>query len=115
MANAVEEFISRKVRPEHRGIVREIRRLMREFAPKAEEGIAYGILVWKGAKIFAVASPNKEGITFAFTHGTRFEDKYNLLRGRGKVGRHIKIKSVEEIKPAVLKYYIRQAVKREKM
>jgi hypothetical protein len=114
MANAVDEFISKKVRPEQRGIVREIRRLMREFAPDAEEGIAYGILVWRGRKIFAVANPYKDGITFSFTHGTEFEDKYGLLRGRGKVGRHIKIKSVEEIKPAVLKYYIRQALKRDK-
>lgn len=111
MANAVEEFITKKVRPEHRAIVREIRRLMREFAPDAEEGIAYGILVWKGTKIFAVANPYKDGITFSFTHGTQFEDKYGLLRGRGKVGRHIKIRSMEEPKPAVLKYYVRQAVK----
>ncbi len=112
MALAVNDYVKTHVLPQHQTIVRAIRDLMRDGAPDAEETIAYGLLVWKGRKIFATLSPNKQGITFSFTHGAEFEDRYGLLRGRAKVGRHILTKDLQTI-PAnetALRDYIRQAV-----
>ena len=108
---SVDAFVRLKVLPEYQSIVAMLRDLMRETAPNAREGIAYGIPVWKANRIFAVISPNKKGITFSFTHGTEFEDKYGLLKGVGKVGRHIKIKNIKEINKEALRYYIKQALK----
>lgn len=96
----VDEFIKQKVLPEYRPVVVLIRKLMREVAPNAQEYVAYGIPVWKGKKIFAVISPNKKGITFSFTHGSEFDDKYNLLRGAGKVSKHVQIADVKEANKA---------------
>jgi hypothetical protein len=107
----VDEFVKQKVLPEYKPVASLIRKLMREVAPGAKEYLAYGIPVWKGNKIFAVISPNKKGITFSFTHGSEFEDKYRLLRGVGKVSKHVGIANVKDVNKAALRYYIRQALK----
>jgi hypothetical protein len=109
----VDEFVKTKVLPEFQPIVAKIRELMSECAPDATEGISYGIPVFKKKKIFAVISPNKKGITFSFTHGTEFEDRYNLLRGVGSVSRHVKIKNLANVNKEALRYYIKQALEIE--
>jgi hypothetical protein len=107
----VEEFVDQKVQPEHREIVDGLRKLMREVAPNAEEVITYGILAWRANLMLAVISPTKKDITFAFSRGAEFEDKYGLLKGVGKKSKHVKIKSVQAINQEALEYYIKQALK----
>src|SRR5512141_1944067 len=97
MTLTVDEYVKTQVLPEYQDVVEAIRALMRDCAPNAKEDIAYGIPVWKVRKIFAVISPNKQGITFSFTHGAEFEDKYGLLKGAGKTSKHVKIKNVQAI------------------
>ncbi len=112
MTMTVDEYVKAKILPQHQDVVKAIRDLMRDCAPQAKEYIAYGIPVWKAKKIFAVISPNKKAITFSFTHGAEFEDKYGLLKGAGKVSRHVKIKTVQDLTAheAALRYYIQQAL-----
>jgi hypothetical protein len=109
----VDEFVKTRVLPEYQSIVAMIRQLMKDCAPNATETISYGIPVFKIKKIFAVISPNKEGITFSFTHGTEFEDKYHLLRGVGKVSKHVKLKNLANVNEEALRYYIKQALEIE--
>ena len=109
----VDEFVATKVLPQFREIVEMLRELVREMAPDAVEGISYGIPMFKRKKFFAVISPTKKDITFSFTHGAEFEDKYGLLRGYGKVSKHVKIKSLESVNKEVLKYYLTQALEIE--
>ncbi len=106
----VDEFVQAKVLPEFHPIVALIRDLMKECAPEATELVSYGIPAYKVRRIIAVISPTKKDITFSFSRGSQFEDKYNLLRGVGKSSKHIKIKKVEEANKDVLRYYIRQAL-----
>ncbi len=112
MTVTVDEYVKTNVLPEHQAIVKAIRDLMRECAPNAKEYIAYGIPVWKANKIFAVINPNKKAVTFSFTHGAEFEDKYGLLKGVAKVARHVKIKDIQEIpvNEAAIRSYIQQAL-----
>ncbi len=42
--------------------------------------------------------------------GAEFEDKYGLLRGVGKVSKHVKLKDVKDINKIALRYYIKQAL-----
>jgi uncharacterized protein YdhG (YjbR/CyaY superfamily) len=85
---------------------------MREAAPDAAEEIAYRIPMWRRRKyLFVYLNPTKKDITFGFTRGRQFEDKYGLLRGVGKSGMHLKFKTAAEVKPAVVRYYIKQAIK----
>ena len=110
----VDDFVKSKVLPEHQDIVAMIRELMREMAPNAIEMISYGIPVWKGKRIFAVISSNKKGITFSFSRGVQFEDKYGLLQGIGKSSRHVKIKNIKDVNKDTLRYFIEQAIEFDK-
>jgi hypothetical protein len=112
--NTVDEFIKHRVQPEHREIVGFLRKFMREVAPSAKEVVTYGILGWRGNLILAVISPTKKDITFSFSKGAEFEDKYDLLDGVGKVSKFVKIKSLKEINKSALKYYVKQALKLDK-
>lgn len=111
MPMTVDEFIKKKVPAKHHPTVRMIRRLMREAAPKAEEGFSYGMPMWKMKKMAAWLMPQPEYVSLGFTHGTSFEDKYGLLEGKGKVGRHIKLRSVKDVDEKKLTYYIKQMMK----
>ncbi len=106
----VDEFIKARVLPEYRPIAQALRTLMRENAPDAKEIISYGIPAFKRKRILAVISPTKKGITFAFSKGAAFEDRYGLLEGVGKVSKNVRISSVKEINRAALRYYIKQAL-----
>jgi hypothetical protein len=107
----VDEFVDTKVLPQFRPVVEMLRGLMREHAPDAREYIRYGIPNYKGNKGLAVISPTKKDITFAFSRGASFEDRYNLLQGVGHVSKHIKLKTVDDVAEEVLVYYIDQALK----
>jgi uncharacterized protein YdhG (YjbR/CyaY superfamily) len=106
----VDEFVKNKVLPEFQDIVALIRKYMKEMAPEAQELISYGIPVFKANRILAVISPTKKDITFSFSRGAEFEDRYNLLGGVGKTSKYIKYKKVDEVKRDVLEYYVKQAL-----
>ena len=108
-ASEVDAFVQARVQPEHHAIVAMLRKLMRECAPDAQEIISYGIPAWRGNLILAVLSPTKRDITFAFSRGAEFRDKYGLLKGVGHVSKHVKIKDVGAVNLDALRYYIKQA------
>lgn len=108
--NPVDDFVQQNVLPEHQAIVAMLRKLMRECAPKAKEQMSYGIPAWKNQRILAVISPTKKDITFAFSRGADFQDKYGLLQGVGKVSKHVKLKALKDINKPALRYYIKQAL-----
>jgi hypothetical protein len=112
MTLTVDEYVQTKIAPQHQDIVKALRDLMRDCAPKATEHIGYDMPVWKAKKLFAYITPNKNGITFSFTHGADFEDKYGLLKGTAKASRFVKIRNVQDIvvNEAALRDYIQQAL-----
>lgn len=108
--DSVDEFVKTRVASNLQPVVALIRSLMRECAPEAQEVISYGIPAYKVKTILAVISPTKTNVTFAFSRGAKFEDKYGLLRGVGKVSKHVKIKDTAHLNKAALRYYIKQAL-----
>jgi hypothetical protein len=106
----VDDFVRVRVLPELQPVAVFIRSLVRDCAPEAVEDFSYDMPVFRMRHIFAYFIPNKENITFPFTYGVRFEDKFNLLRGRGKHSRYVKIRDLEKVNLAALKDYIRQAL-----
>ena len=106
----VDEFIKTKVLPEFHPVVAEIRKSMKEYAPDAQEIISYGIPAYRVKRIIAVISPTKKDITLAFSRGAEFEDRYGLLKGIGKVSKHVKMKRLADVNIEALSYYIQQAL-----
>ena len=109
----VDAFVEERVLPEFRDIVAMVRALMRECAPEATERISYGLPMWIGNSTLAWISPSKRDITFGFTYGREFEDRYGLLKGAGKHARHVKIRRLADANQEALRSYIRQALERD--
>jgi hypothetical protein len=105
----VDEFVEKRVQPEHREIVARIRDLMRRQRGVTEL-ISYGIPAYRRNRIIAVISPTKKDITFSFSRGAQMEDRYNVLRGAGKSSKHVKFRTVADFKEPVVRYYVKQAV-----
>jgi hypothetical protein len=110
----VDQFVRARVLPEYRGLVKELRRLMRVYAPEASEIMSYGIPAYKGRRILAVISPTRRGITFAFSRGASFQDRYGLLEGVGKVSKNVRMKDLRDVNRTALRSYIRQALEFDK-
>jgi hypothetical protein len=87
-----------------------LRELMPETVPDVKEEMRYGIPAYKARRIIAVISPTKKDITFAFSRGAEFEDNYHLLRGKGTISKHVKIKDLNSVNRDALRYYIGQAL-----
>ena len=102
-----------RVLPELRDVVAMLREMMRECAPHATERMSYGLPMWIGTSTLAWISPTKRDITFGFTYGREFEDRYGLLRGAGKHARHVKIRKLTDANQEALRYYIQQALERD--
>lgn len=113
---AVEAFIQDKVLPEYQPIVAAFRKLIASDFPELREEMRggteayYGVPVYRLNHIVITLSPTKTGVTFAFSDGKVFEDKYDTLEGLGNKTRNIRLKSIDEFDADILRYYIKQAV-----
>jgi uncharacterized protein YdhG (YjbR/CyaY superfamily) len=111
----VDEFVESKVLPEYRPIVTAIRNLMKENAPRAQEAISYGLPMYAQKKPLAWISPSKTGISLGFREGASFEDAYGLLGGTVRHAKHVKMKTLADVNRPALRYYIKQAVKLDRL
>lgn len=114
--NAVETFIQNKVLPEYRPIVAAFRKLLAGDFPALKEEMRggteayYSVPVYRLNRIIITLSPTKTGITFAFSEGKAFEDKYDKLDGLGNKTRNVRLKSLDEFDADMMRYYIKQAI-----
>lgn len=104
----VDEYVRTKVPLEFRAIVVRLRELMHELAPEASESMSYGMPTYKVKRIVSYILPTKKDITFSFTYGAKFEDKYGFLKGCAKFARYLKFTKSGDIDRDVVAYYLRQ-------
>ncbi|MBE2268888.1 MAG: DUF1801 domain-containing protein [Anaerolinea sp.] len=111
----VDEYIQANVQPEYVEAAEAVRALMRDAAPETRELMSYNMPCWVRRHIIAYLNANKQGLTFSFTYGVGFEDKYGLLRGDAKNARFVKLKRAGDVATheEALRYYIRQALDQE--
>lgn len=113
----INQFIEDKIKKEHQPIFTKFRTLIKSKFPFLKEEMRggtekyYGVPVYKNNRIIISVSPTLKGITFSFTDGKKFEDKYNLLEGLGKKSLNLRVTSSLEYKDELLMYYILQAIK----
>jgi len=85
-------------------IARETRQLIYDILPNAVEvvwvqqkNIGFGTGARKKTEHFCWVMPLTNHVNLGFNYGAELPDPYNLLEGEGKLFRHIKIKSVEQL------------------
>ncbi len=70
----VDEFVQKKVQPQYRDLVSELRVLLRKNMPGVEELISYGVPMYRYDKPVAWITPSKSGVSLGFRDGTAIED-----------------------------------------
>ena len=95
--------------------MREIAQALREIILQAAPGIAESIK-WstpnyaRGGNVCYLAA-NKGHVNLGFFNGAGLSDPDGLIEGTGAKMRHIKVKSLEDIKPEVFASLVQEAVR----
>lgn len=109
----VQEFIDRAGfidydKMESLNIMREI---VFENFPEAEEKIMYGgIMFSRETEDFGGLFVRKNHVSFEFVKGFLMNDPKKLLEGNGKYRRHLKIKTITDVKNKEVEFYVKQAI-----
>lgn len=109
MAGETFEAILRDASPQTQELARQARALIFEVLPQTVEVVwarqktaGYGTGPKKMTEHFCWIAPYKNHLVLGFYYGTELPDPENLLEGTGKLLRHIKIRSAEDLqRPAV--------------
>ena len=83
--------------------------------PETEEKIMYGGIIFSlETEDYGGLFVYKNHISFEFSDGYKFEDRKKLLEGNGKFRRHLKLRSLNDIRSKELPYFIKQIKEIEK-
>jgi hypothetical protein len=87
-------------------IVEAVRTLVKNtFKPTSEE-VKYGGILFSSGVQFCGVFAYKEHVSVEFGSGAKIKDDIGLLEGSGKGRRHLKLKSVAEVKSKKLAEYL---------
>jgi hypothetical protein len=103
----VTEYINKASR-EQIVILETLRKLIHDSIENVTEEIKWGFPVFAKTKDFAYLRFAKKHITLGFYNINQIKDPENLLEGEGNTLKHIKIKSVEDIKPEIISEWFKQ-------
>ena len=92
-------------------IVTEIRQIILETVPDADESIKWAQPVYEVNGPFAYIKAFKNSVNFGFWRGVDLEDPDGLLQGSGEKMRHFKLTNREQVNKPIFSNYIQQAVK----
>jgi len=95
-------------------IVDFVREIVASVAPDANEKVMYGGIVFElgyltPKRLFCGVFVRKEYLTIEFDRGAELKDPKGLLEGAGKYRRHLKIRSMADVKTKKLKGFINQS------
>ena len=104
----------REENPELRKVVRGLRSFVKGTVPGVRETVnAWGIPTFEARDPFCFYMVGKNHVTFGFHYGTSLEDPEGLLEGTGKNIRHVKLRSLEDLKQKGLRELVQAAARLE--
>ncbi len=106
----VEEYIA-ELEPWQGEIVAQVRRIVVEAAPEAEESIKWAQPVYELNGPFAYIKAFKISVNFGFWRGVDIQDAKGLLQGSGDKMRHVRLSNVADIDHEAFTGFIHQAIK----
>jgi len=93
---------------EHKEILTTLRALIEKSVPNATEHFKWSQPVYETKKGFCYLKSTKKHVNLGFMNFGKIDDPENLLEGTGKSMRHIKIRSMEDIREEVFGEMLRQ-------
>ncbi len=93
-------------------IITKLRKLVGDIAPKLVESSKWTNGVWlKGDLPIIFIHTEPDHVQFGFFAGANFTDPRNLLRGKGKQARHIRVEKIEDVDETAFATTVRKAVR----
>jgi hypothetical protein len=103
----VTEYIN-KATEEQTIILETLRKIVHETIDNVSEEIKWNMPVFNNGKDFAYLRFAKMHITLGFYKIDKIIDPDNLLEGEGNTLKHIKIRSIDDIKPKIISEWLQQ-------
>ena len=99
-----------KLKSPYKEIVERIRAAVNEAAPRATEAIRWGMPVWTNPGMLCYTAIAKDYVRFGFYRAGIIEgDAQGLaIEGSSKMA-HVKIRSVDELRPALFRQWVTKA------
>ena len=79
--------------------------------PTVKEKIMYGGILFSLTEEFSGVFVYQNHISIEFSKGFKFNDPTNLLEGKGKYRRHLKIRSLDDIETKKVDFFVKQSKK----
>ena len=92
-----------------RPLFRAVRAFVRKHAPELEERIYMDVPSYFGRESLLYLADHSRHVNLGFTRGARLKDPDGLLEGTGKSMRHVKVRSKDDLTPALARL-LREAV-----
>lgn len=108
MKKTVDEFVS-ELEDWQAEIVSNLRELVMEVAPEAQEAFKWSQPVYEYHGPFSYIKVFNNHINFGFWRGVDLKDPGGILQGSGKKMRHVSIKSLEDIQREWFQQFVREA------
>ncbi|MFQ5925498.1 MAG: DUF1801 domain-containing protein [Dehalococcoidia bacterium] len=106
----VDDYIANLKSPQ-REIAEELRRLVKEAAPGVTESIKWRMPVFEQDGLVCYIDSTKEHVRFGFYRGAELPDPDGILEGTSKVGRHIRMRDLSDIRKSSLINLVTAAVR----
>lgn len=97
-----------------RGLVLDVLPGVYEVVWKLQGNTGYGIGPKKMTEHFCYISPAKGHVTFGFNYGKDLKDPHHLLEGEGLKFRHVKLRSLEDVRHPQLRQLVCEAAQERK-
>ena len=91
-------------------ILQELRKIVFSNYPKTNERMMYGGIMFSLNDDFGGLFVRKKHISFEFGSGVYMDDPNQILEGTGKLRRHLKIRSLADIKNKNADFFVKQSI-----
>ena len=110
--NKVQEFLEDvlMIDSEKYEIMQKLRKIVFSIFPKTNERMMYGGIMFSINDDFGGIFVRKNHISFEFGNGIQMNDPDNNLEGTGQFRRHLKIRTIADIKDKKVEFFVRQAL-----
>ena len=92
-------------------LVQSLREVILGLAPSVSEEVKYGGILFSAGQPFCGVFSYAKHVSLEFGAGASLPDKYKVLEGEGKLRRHIKLSSAQEISGKHVRAYLALALK----
>ena len=101
----------KKLDPDMRALVAALRAVVKKAAPGIEEALKWSTPVYSKNGLVCWLHAARAHAAIGFYQGASLTDPRGYLEGEGKRLRHMKVRSSQDVRPAVVAGWVRQAVK----